>query len=173
MSDPWTRSAPATWPYGPSGSSGDHVTGLANNTTLGLGVFSPSVISSPVGDIIIPPWIITTGSGSISGTINRYVITSENNTIWTGGINPNAGSDQTSLITALEAYDSNALTAILLDSITVSAANTAYYFRERFMYANMGNLPSYLGMLIQNLSGQALNATAANHSVTYCYDSYS
>jgi hypothetical protein len=172
MSDPWSRGTPATWPYGPSGASGDHVTGLANNTTVALGFLVPGTISQPFGDIILPPWKLTTGSGSVSGVISRWLITSEDGSNWTGGLSPISGSDQSAALAAYLATDANASAAMLIDQITASAAATAYWFRERFLYSFLGNIPTYTAILLQNQSGQALSATAAQHLVQNVIDGY-
>lgn len=174
MADPYSRSLPTPWPFAPGGNGGaDHVTGMASGVTIAIGVFSPAILSQPVGDIILPVWTVTTGSGTINGTISRYIITSEPNTPWTGGLSPTSAADQTAALTALFGYDSGAQNAMLLDQLTVSAANTAYYFRELVsLYARMGNLPSNTSILIQNNSGAALSSTAANFSITYSIDSY-
>jgi hypothetical protein len=127
-------------------------------------------LATPLGDLILPPWKITTGSGSVSGTISRYLLLSEDNALWTGGISPASTSDQSTALTAMLAYD-NGLAA-LIDQITVSAATTAYYFRWRSLQSMLGNVPHYVSILVYNQSGQALNATAGNHIAQYASETY-
>jgi hypothetical protein len=173
MADPWTRTnPPVTWPYGAGGASGDHVTSLANNTVLGLGYLNNSTLTSPYGDIILPTWKITTGAGSVSGTIQRWLVVGEATSMFTGGLDPTSASDLTSALNAYLITDPLAQAAMLLDTINVSAAGTAYYFRWRSLYAFIGNVPTYVGLLIQNLSGVALSTTAGNHITNYVIDSY-
>jgi hypothetical protein len=171
MSNPWIRGAPAVWPHGP-GQSPDSVTSLPNNQALGLGKLWAENIGlvTPFGDLILPPWKITTGSGGVSGTISRYLIASEDGSLWTGGIDPTSSSDQSALLAAMLAYDGT--NAALIDSITVSAATTAYYFRWRSLQGLLSNVPHYVSILLYNQSGQALNATAGNHTVQYASESY-
>jgi hypothetical protein len=171
MSNPWLRGAPTVWPDGPAQSS-DHVTSLANGQALGLGKLWAENLGlvTPLGDLILPPWKITTGSGSVNGTISRYLIVSEDGNLWTGGIDPTSSSDQSALLAAMLTYDG--INAALIDSITVSAATTAYYFRWRSLQSLLGNVPHYVSVLIYNQSGQALNGTAGNHTAQYVTEGY-
>lgn len=173
MADPWNRTSPTPWPYAPGGSGGDRVTSLANNTTIALGIVSPVAVNAPVGDILLPVWKVTTGTGSVSGTITRYIITSEDNVLWTGGLSPTSPSDQSAALDAYLSTDAGAANAMIVDQLTVSAAGTIYYFRERFLYALLGNLATYTCMLLRNQSGQALGAVSSGHSLTYALDNYS
>ena len=171
MSNPWSRGAPATWPHGP-GQSPDSITSLPNNQALGMGKLWAENIGlvTPLGDLILPPWKITTGSGTVAGTISRYLIVSEDGVLWTGGIDPTSSSDQSAALSAMLAYDG--ANAALIDQITVSAATTAYYFRWRSLQAMLGNVPHYASILVYNQSGQALNGTAANHTAQYASEAY-
>ncbi len=171
MSDPWIRGAPAVWPHGP-GQSPDALTSLPNGQALGMGKLWAENIGlvTPFGDLILPPWKITTGSGSVAGTISRYLIASEDGTLWTGGIDPTSSSDQSALLAAMLSYDGG--NAALIDQITVSAAATAYYFRWRSLQSILGNMPHYVSILVYNQSGQTLSSTAANHAAQYASESY-
>jgi hypothetical protein len=171
MSDPWVRGAPTVWPHGP-GQSPDAITSLANGQAKGVGSLSAEAISlvTPLGDLILPPWKITTGSGLVSGTISRYLIASEDGTLWTGGIDPTSSSDQSAALIAMLSYDG--VNAALIDQITVSAAATTYYFRWRSLQSMLGNVPHYVSILVYNQSGQALSSTAANHTAQYASESY-
>jgi hypothetical protein len=171
MSNPWIRGAPTVWPHGP-GQSPDIVTSLPNGQALGIGKLWAENIGliTPLGDLILPPWKITTGSGGVSGTISRYLIVSEDGLLWTGGIDPTSASDQSTLLSAMLTYDG--ANAALIDSITVSAPTTAYYFRWRNLQGMLSNVPRYMSILLYNQSGQALSATAGNHTVQYASESY-
>jgi hypothetical protein len=144
MSNPWIRGAPTVWPHGP-GQSPDALTALANGQALGMGkLWAENIgLATPLGDLILPPWRVTTGSGSVAGTISRYLIASEDG--------PNAA---------------------LIDQITVSTSTTAYYFRWRSLQSMLGNSPHYCSILVYNQSGQALSAIAGNHVVQYASESY-
>jgi hypothetical protein len=171
MSNPWVRANPTVWPQGP-GQSPDHLTALPNGQALGMGKLWAENIGlvSPLGDLILPPWKIRTGAGTVSGTVSRYLILSEDGALWTGGIDPTSSSDQSALLTAMLSYDG--ANAALLDSITVSASATTYYFRWRSLQSLLSNLPHYASILVYNQSGQALDATAANFTAQYVSESY-
>ena len=171
MSNPWIRGAPTVWPHGP-GQSPDAITALANGQALGMGkLWAENIgLATPLGDLILPPWKITTGSGWVSGTISRYLIVSEDGSLWTGGIDPTSSSDQSAALFAMLNYDG--ANAALIDNITVSAASTAYYFRWRSLQSMLGNVPHYVSILVYNQSGQALSATAGNHTAQYASESY-
>jgi hypothetical protein len=171
MSNPWSRGSPTTWPHGP-GQSPDAITSMPNNQALGVGKLWAENISlvTPLGDLILPPWKITTGAGVTSGTISRYLIASEDGSLWTGGIDPTSTSDQSALLSAMLTYDGS--NAALIDQITVTAANTAYYFRWRSLQSMLGNVPHYISVLVYNQSGAALNGTAGNHTAQYASEAY-
>jgi hypothetical protein len=171
MSNPWVRGTPTVWPHGP-GQTPDALTSLANGQAKGMGSLWAENISlvTPFGDLILPPWKITTGSGSVSGPISRYLITSEDGSLWTGGIDPTSSSDQSTLLSAMLTYDG--VNAALIDQVTAAAANTAYYFRWRSLQSLLGNVPHYVSILVFNQSGQALNVTAGNHTAQYASESY-
>ncbi len=171
MSDPWLRGVPTVWPHGP-GQSPDSVTSLANGQAKGLGSLWAENIGlvTPFGDLILPPWKITTGAGPIAGTVSRYLIISEDGSQWTGGVDPTSSSDQSMLLSAMLAYDGS--NSALIDQITVSAAATAYYFRWRSLQSMLGNVPRYVSILVYNQSGQALSATATNHTAQYASEAY-
>lgn len=171
MSNPWIRGAPTVWPHGP-GQSPDTLTALANGEALGMGkLWAENIgLATPLGDLILPPWRVTTGSGSVGGTISRYLIVSEDGSLWTGGIDPTTLSDQSTALLAMLGYDG--ANAALIDQITVSTSTTAYYFRWRSLQSMLGNAPHYVSILVYNQSGQALSATAANHTAQYASESY-
>jgi len=171
MSNPWVRGAPTVWPHGP-GQMPDSLTSLPNGQAKGLGSLWAENIGliTPLGDLILPPWKVTTGAGSVAGTISRYLITSEDGSLWTGGIDPTSSLDQSTALAAMLTYDG--INSALIDSITVSAAATAYYFRWRSLQGLLSNVPHYVSILVYNQSGQALNAAAANHTAQYVSEAY-
>ena len=90
--------------------------------------------------------------------------------MWTGGIDPTSSSDQSTALAAMLSYDG--ASAALIDSITVSAAATTYFFRWRSLQSMLGNVPHYAAILVYNQSGQALDSTAANFTAQYVSESY-
>ena len=170
MADPWIRGTATVWPHGP-GQSPDSVTSLANGQAKGLGSLNAEALglATPLGDLILPPWKITTGSGGVSGTISRYLIFSEDGARWTGGVDPTSSSDQSAALTAMLAANSF---DGAIDTLTVGAATTAYYFPWRAVRWLAGNTARYMSVLIYNQSGQALNAAAGNHAADYATESY-
>jgi hypothetical protein len=171
MSNPWIRGAPTIWPHGP-GQIPDSVTSLPSGQALGVGkLWAENIgLTTPLGDLILPPWKITTGSGSVSGTISRYLIGSEDGSLWEGGIDPTSSSDQSTLLTAMLAYDGPSAT--LIDQINVTAAATAYYFRWRTLQQLRQNMPRYVSVVIFNQSGQALSSTTAQHAIQFASEAY-
>lgn len=173
MSNPWIqRVGPLTWPYGPGGASGDNVTAMPNNVTLGLGyVQLVDAGGHPLNDLILPPWRIVTGP-TVSGTgiIQRWLVIGETPSLFTGGLDPTSPDDQTAALEAYFASNPPARNAMLFETLVIPYPATAYYFLERYMRSILGNLPFYLGFLLQNLSGGPLSVTTTDNIVTYSLD---
>jgi hypothetical protein len=174
MAYPLNRALPAVWPLGPAQST-DNLTGLPNNQARCLGVVNAETIgyTTPLSDLILPPWKITTGSGTVSGNITRYFLLSEDNVLWPGGINPSSTSDQSAALVAMIAADPNFATLALVDQLTASASATAYVTREHSWFALLGVVARYCAVIVYNQSGQALSSTAGNHSATYAAEYFS
>lgn len=160
MSNPFTRTT-ATWPKGPAQGT-DNLTSLASNNAKGLGAVNPA--TQPAYDLLIAPLKITTGTGtSTTGTVSVYLVASEDNTVWPGGINPDSTSDQTAALS----------TATLLETITANADTTAFYSQKEYSVVGvLGFMPSYVAIIVQNNSGATLSATAGNHTAKYSEDTY-
>lgn len=174
MSNPWSRSSATVWPLGPNQST-DNFSGLANGAAKALGVVQPGTLASPWGDVIIPPWKITlAGAPAAQATISRFLLCSEDNTNWPGGINPTSSANQAAALAAFLAYDPIAAQAALLDQLVMAAGVLVYqtrWFSTRG--ALLGNVPSYCTVVVLNQSGVAFAAySSANQVATYATDSY-
>ncbi len=172
MSNPWSRVAAATWPNGPNQST-DNMSSLANGQAKGLGVINPGTLSQPFGDIILPPWKITTGTVTPGNTISRYLLFSEDNSLWPGGIDPNSTSDQSTALANWLAYDPAAAALTLLDTLTMQSGVTLYQTRWQSIRGLIGNVPTYCAVLLHNNCGATLAAySSANQVATYATESY-
>ena len=125
MSNPWSRAVATTWPNGPN-QSPDNMSSLANGQARGLGIINPSTLSQPFGDIILPPWKISTGTVSAGNTISRYLLFSEDNTLWPGGISPTSTFDQSAALNNWLAYDPAAAALALIDTLNMQAGVSLY-----------------------------------------------
>jgi hypothetical protein len=85
------------------------------------------------------------------------VVCSEDNTHWTGGVNPAVTADQSAALASLKA----------LWTINVVANATIYEFPEFSIYSVLGFMPTYWSVVIYNQSGAALAASGfgAQHSL--------
>lgn len=174
MANPFTRGAVVTWQYGPA-QSPDNFSSLAAGAARGLGVVNPG--TPPVGlyrDIILPPWQITlAASPTTGGTIQRYLLFSEDNTHWPGNISPTSTSSQAAALAAAILDDSGFATGTLIDTITVQSGTTVYYTRWFSLYALIGNMASYSSVLVYNNTSQAFAAFSSNNQVAqYALDTY-
>lgn len=156
MTNPYSWGTLATLPNGP-GQATDSLTALASNNAKGLGVIDMS--AAPAADCFLPPMKIKSGASGTSSTgyLTVYIITSEDNTIWTDGIDPTSTSDQAAKI-------ATATTACV---IAVTANATTYYTPEISIYALLGFVPKYAAVVVRNQSGAALDSTAGNFSAKY------
>jgi hypothetical protein len=175
MSNPWTRGAATVWPLGPNQGT-DNFSGLANGQAKCLGVVQPGTLTAPFGDIIIPPWLITLASApTANANITRYLIPSEDDTNWPGGISPTSTSDQSAALLAWLAYDPAAAQAAMIDQLVMSASVTVYRTRWRGLkgFFTDGNIATYTTVLVYNQSGVAFASySSGNQVATYATDTY-
>jgi len=173
MSNPWNRASPATWPYGPNQTT-DNFSSLPNGQAKGLGIISPSTVSAPFGDIILPPWKFTLSANPTAGnSISRYLLFSEDDVLWPGNIGPTSTSDQSVALAAWLAADPLVANLALIDTLTMQGTQTLYLTRWVSIRGLIGNVPTYCAILIYNNSGQALAAySSGNQSATYVTESY-
>ena len=151
MANPLVLGTLTTLPNGP-GTGTDNLTALPGATALGLGVLDLS--AAAVFDCLIAPMRIKSGAtGTLAaGTFAVWVITSEDNAVWTDGISPTSAADQSAkLATAVQAC---------LIGVTVNA--TTYYTPEFSLLALLGFVPRYAAVVGQNLTGHALDTVAAS-----------
>lgn len=163
-------------PYGASGGLGDNVTNLAAGAASGLGIINAELLGlvTPLGDILLPSWTITPGTGA-TGTISRYLICAEGTSstpgLWTGNLNPITTANATALAAMLAYTNSGTLTAFI-DSVTVTSSYTTYHFLEKSVYGLFSNIPRFVSVILFNNTNLNLSSTAANHSTTFIVDSY-
>src|SRR5271165_5406213 len=148
MANPYKRAAPATWPLGPSQST-DNFSGLASGAAKALGIVSPGTISAPLANLIIPVWKITLASSpTTGGTISRYLLYSEDGTLWPGGLSATSTADQHAALAAAISADAGGgvagsfQTGALLDVITVQSGTTVYQPRWLPLRGLVGDLAS-------------------------------
>jgi hypothetical protein len=155
MSNPLSQGTLTTFPLA------SNLTSLPSGQAMGLG-------SLPVGqttpatqyyDDNIAPIQITSGASGVSasGTASLYVVCSEDNTHWTGGVNPAVTADQSAALATLPA----------LSTIAVVANATIYWFPEFSIYDVLGFMPAYWSVVIYNKSGAAFASSGfiAQHSL--------
>jgi hypothetical protein len=97
-------------------------------------------------------------SVSATGFVNVFVYgTADGGTTWSGGV---SGTDA--------AYTGNKDSTIFLGSIPAIANATTYVGLFKLSRAfGFGGIPSNWGIIIDNESGAAFDATAGNHAVIY------
>jgi hypothetical protein len=157
MSNPFIPASLVTFPYGPSGISGDNITGLANGQAKGLGAVG-TALTQYYDDNVAPVRILSGASGvSGSGTASMYVVISEDGANWTNGVNPNSTSDQSALVGS-----SSANPLPVLQTINVVANATTYEFAGFSIASVLLYMPTYWAIVIYNQSGAAFNGTSSN-----------
>jgi len=161
MTNPLSYGTLTTMPNGP-GAGTDNLTSLPSATALGQGVLDFS--AAPVYDCVIAPMKVKSGSTgtSASGLLTGYIITSEDNTVWTDGISPTSASDQSAKIA----------TAMVAFQIAVVANATTYQTPEVSIFAILGFVPRYAALVVYNQSGHALDTTSTNFYEKYSITSY-
>lgn len=161
MTNPLSYGTLTTMPNGP-GAGTDNLTALPSATSYGQGVLDFS--AAPIYDCVIAPIKLKSNAAgtSASGTVTGYVITSEDNTVWTDAIAPATVADQSSkIVTATAAFQ-----------IAVTANATTYYTPEVSLFALLGYIPRYAALVMRNQSGAALDGTAGNFYEKYSVTSY-
>lgn len=156
MTNPLTYGSVAVLPNGPAQVT-DSLTALASGAAKPLGLLDFS--SAPVFDCNIAPMKVKSNASGVSSTglLTVYVLTSEDNSIWTDGISPTATTDQSAAIAV----------ASVACQINVVANGTTYYTPEFSLFALLGFMPKYASVMVRNQSGAALDGTAGNFSAKY------
>jgi hypothetical protein len=162
VANPLSVAALSTFPLGP-GQSTDNLSGLPNGQAKGMGSLGTTLLQ--YYDDIVGPIQIRSGPSGVSGsgTVSFYLVCSEDNTHWTGGINPNATTDQSSLLSTLPA---------LSPVLAVTANATLYILPEFSIYSVLGFVPTYWSVVVYNQSGAALDVTASNFRAQHSLISY-
>lgn len=141
MSNPPTAAGAANFPHVANLNS------LANNTAASLGSVGTGVIYF---DDLVPSIGILTGTGTGgSGSAALYVMMSEDNSHWSGGLNPNSSTITPAQLAGMTP----------LQTITANADSTTFYFGEFSLTNQFGFVPSYWAIVVLNSSGAALAAS--------------
>jgi hypothetical protein len=151
MSNPLSVAALTTFPLA------SNLTSLPSTQAMGLGSLGTTLLQY-YDDNVAPIQITSGASGvSASGTASLYVVCSEDNTHWTGGVNPAVTADQSAALATLTA----------LSTIAVVANATTYEFPEFSIYSVLGFMPTYWAVVIYNQSGAAFASSGfiAQHSL--------
>jgi hypothetical protein len=151
MSNPLSVAALTSFPLS------SNLASLPSTQAMGLGSLGTTLLQY-YDDNVAPIQITSAASGvSGSGTASLYVVCSEDNTHWTGGVNPAVTADQSASLASLKA----------LWTINVVANATIYEFPEFSIYSVLGFMPTYWAVVIYNQSGAALAASgfSAQHSL--------
>jgi hypothetical protein len=160
LTNPLSVAAIAIMPHGPAQGT-DALTSMPNGSAYGLG--SLGAATTQYYDDNIAPIKITTGTGtSASGTALLYLVVSEDNSIWTNGINPAVNSDQSGHLVGLNP----------LFTIPANADTTAFYFPEFTIASVLGYMPSFWSVVVWNQSGATFNATAGNFFASHSLISF-
>jgi hypothetical protein len=156
MANPLSIGALTTFPFG-AGAGTDRLTALPSATALGLGTINQSTLLPY--DINIAPIRIKTGASgvSVSGYCRLWLVTSEDGTVWTDGVDPTTATNQASKL----------ITAPLFGGISAAANATTYYFPEFSVASLLGFMPLYWAVVVENQSGAALDAVAASFYSRY------
>lgn len=160
-----TVSAFTTFPQGP-GQTPDNITGLANNSALGLGVIGSNIIDYK--DIKIGSVLITTGtvpnSPSGTGSASLYLAISEDGANFTDGLNPNSTNvaQQNAIF-----ITSQSLGFMLVQRIFCPASATQYRFNAFSVLQKLGYVPTFLGLYVVNNTGGTFSAVSSGFLAGY------
>lgn len=154
-----TAAAFTTFPQGP-GQATDNLTGLANNSALGLGIIGTASIDAK--DIKVGSVLITTGTvpGTPNGTgsASLYLAISEDGVNFTDGLNPNstnAAQQSTIFISA------QSLPLMLVQRIFCPVSATQYRFNPFSVLQKLNYVPTFVGLYVVNNTGGQFGTTAA------------
>jgi hypothetical protein len=147
------------FPLGP-GQVTDNLTGLANNSALGLGIIGTANVDSK--DIKIGSVLITTGTVPLSpngtGTASLYLAIGEDGVNFTDGLNPNssnAAQESSKFVT------SQSLPLMLVQRIACPASATQYRFNAFSVLQKLNYVPTFVGLYVVNNTGAQFSTVAA------------
>lgn len=151
MSNPLTLASPVTFPKGPGGSP-DNLTALAIGQAKALGTLGTANVQ--YYDDYVAPIRIRTGASGVDpqGTVDLYLIMSEDNAVWTDAIDPNSGADQAALL----------ITARKIQTIAAGANATTYYFDEFSIASILGFVPTFWSLVVKNNTLATFDVTVGN-----------
>lgn len=154
-----------TFPQGP-GQGTDNLTGLPNNSALGLGIIGTATVDAK--DIKIGSVLITTGTVPLSpngaGSASLYLAISEDGVNFTDGLNPNStnAAQQSALFVT-----SQSLPAMLIQRIFCPASATQYRFNPSSVLKVCLYVPTFIGLYVVNNTGAQFSAVAAGFGAGY------
>ena len=163
MANPIALQAIAVFPKG-AGAGTDNVTSLGTGVAKGFGGINQSA-AERYDNKVAPIRIKTNATApAATGYATLYIVTSEDGTVWTDGIDPDAVTTQKAKI----------VTATLVQAIAVTAASTTYYFQEFSIASVLGFNPGYWSLVLDFEGGttSALSATATDHYTKYIEAQY-
>jgi len=165
MSNPFSIQALATLPQGP-GQATDNITGKASSgAKFALGLGAVDQHGTLRYDNNVGPIKAKTNATATTGNkvLTFYLITSEDGSVWTDGIDPNSTSDQSSKISQ----------ATVVGVITGIAASTTYVLPEFSVADVLGFVPQYWAVVYQlDVTAGGFSATASDHQAKYAEIQY-
>ncbi len=154
-----TVAAFTTFPQGP-GQVTDNLTGLANNSALGLGIVGTALVDAK--DIKIGSVLITTGTVPLSpngtGSASLYLAISEDGTNFTDGLLPNSTN---AAVESGKFITSQSLALMLVQRIFCPVSATQYRFNPFSVLQKLGYVPTFVGLYAVNNTGAQFSAVAA------------
>jgi len=135
----------------------DRLTSLASATALGLGAVNQS--AAMAYDNNIAPIRIKTGASgtSASGYCRLWLVTSEDGTVYSDGIDPDTATNQASKLS----------TSTLVSAVATIANATTYHFPEFSVMSVLGFQPLYWAVVVENQAGSTLDTSAASFYSKY------
>jgi hypothetical protein len=156
MASPLAVGSLTTFPQG-AGAGGDRLTSLPSATAYGLGSVNQSA-AMQYDNNVAPIRIKTGASGtSATGYCRLWLVTSEDGTVWTDGVDPTVATNQAAKL----------VTAPLITGIATVANATTYYFPEFTVMSVLGFQPLYWAVVVENQAGSALDTVAASFYSRY------
>lgn len=131
---------------------------LPHGAAKGIG-HAGTAATAYVDDVCSPIFVSTGATVTSQGVIILYIVTAEELTNWTDGINPDAVITQHTKIT--DATQQNVVQRIG-QGANVLTPSTSYCFGGFSVKSLLGFSPTFWAPLIWNLSGGALSATASD-----------
>ena len=147
------------FPQGP-GQVTDNLTGLPNNTALGLGIVGVAGVDAKdykIGCVAITTGTVP-GSPTGTGTASLYLAISEDGVNFTDKLNPN-NTNTAQEVTKFA--QSQSLASMLVQKIFCPASNTQYFFNAFSILQKLGYVPTFFGLYVANNTGGTFGLTSS------------